>query len=188
MAPKQSKIKVQLPDSKGQLQSAGEQIQQLEAHYRKLYAADADPKVAGETRAPVTLHIEPADMTRALAQLSHTRRPRQDRRQTPSGELLQILFPQSSVSLPLGGNESQTSGVMHGWSWYRRCQDRFRHATCVLLDSLSRAGVHTRGSFSKNFGITPANISRTLPSLRICRVVKQPLPSIGYRNTARLCR
>ncbi|CAE7266338.1 unnamed protein product [Symbiodinium microadriaticum] len=70
VAPKQSKLKVQLRDSKGQLQSAGEQIQQLEKHYRKLYAADADPKVAGETRAPVTLRIEPAAMTRALAQLS----------------------------------------------------------------------------------------------------------------------
>ena len=67
---KKAKAKVQLRDDKGQLQSAGDQIKQLETHYRRLYAADEDPAVAGEARAPVNLKIDPGHMTRALSQLS----------------------------------------------------------------------------------------------------------------------
>ena len=42
IAPKKAKTKVQLRDDKGQLQSAGEQVEQLEKYYRHLYAADKD--------------------------------------------------------------------------------------------------------------------------------------------------
>ena len=70
VAPKKAKTKVQLRDDKGQLQSANEQIEQLETYYRKLYAADKDSAVAGPARAPVTLSIDPAQLTSALSKLS----------------------------------------------------------------------------------------------------------------------
>ncbi|CAE7308635.1 unnamed protein product, partial [Symbiodinium microadriaticum] len=70
IAPKKAKTKVQLRDDKGQLQSAGDQIRQLETYYRRLYAADEDPAVAGEARAPVHIRIDPGQMTKALSQLS----------------------------------------------------------------------------------------------------------------------
>ena len=123
VAPKQSKIKVQLRDSKGQLQSAGEQIQQLEAHYRKLYAADADPKVAGETRAPVTLHIEPADMTRALAQLS-------PHKATPIGQATNSIWRiASDIVSPV------LCTLAARW---KRIPDEWRHAWLVLVPKVPR--------------------------------------------------
>ena len=70
VAPKKAKTKVQLRDDKGQLQSASEQIEQLEKYYRKLYAADKDAEVAGTARAPVTMCIDPGQLTHALSQLS----------------------------------------------------------------------------------------------------------------------
>ena len=123
VAPKQSKIKVQLRDSKGQLQSAGEQIQQLETHYRKLYAADADPKVAGETRAPVTLQIEPADMTRALAQLS-------PHKATPPGQATTSVWRIASDIV---------SPVLCDLATRRkRIPDEWRHAWLVLVPKVPR--------------------------------------------------
>ena len=85
VAPKKTKTKVQLRDEHGQLQSAGDQIKQLEKHYRHLYAADKDPVVAGEARAPVTLRIDPGQMTRALSQLS-------PHKATPPGQATNSLW------------------------------------------------------------------------------------------------
>ena len=85
VAPKKAKTKVQLRDDKGQLQSADEQIKQLETYYRSLYAADKDPAVAGEARAPVTLCIDPGPMTQALSQLS-------PHKATPPGQATNSLW------------------------------------------------------------------------------------------------
>ena len=85
VAPKKAKTKVQLRDDKGQLQSASEQIEQLETYYRKLYAADKDSAVAGTARAQVTLCIDPEQLTRALSQLSPYKA-------TPPGKATNSLF------------------------------------------------------------------------------------------------
>ncbi|CAE7020812.1 Pol [Symbiodinium sp. CCMP2456] len=52
------------------LQEPAEQLQQLERHYRSLYAADSTPETAGLPRAAIRLDIDPAALARALATLS----------------------------------------------------------------------------------------------------------------------
>ena len=122
-APKQSKIKVQLRDSRGQLQSPGEQLQQLEKHYRKLYAADADPEIAGETRAPVTLHIAPDAMAKALAQLS-------PHKATPPGQATNSIWRLTSdVVAPV------LCDLAARW---KRIPDEWRHAWLVLVPKVPR--------------------------------------------------
>ena len=123
MAPKQSKLKVQLRDSKGQLQSAGEQIKQLETHYRKLYAADVDPAIAGETRAQVKLQIEPDDMTRVLAQLSPYKA-------TPPGQATTSVWRLASdIVSPI------LCDLATRWT---HIPDEWRHAWLVLVPKVPR--------------------------------------------------
>ncbi|CAE7475477.1 Pol [Symbiodinium sp. CCMP2592] len=70
LAPKSSKPKVQLRDSGGHLQDPKIQLQQLETHYRKLYAADEDTSIQGPQRTPIHIEVTEAEMTLALSQLS----------------------------------------------------------------------------------------------------------------------
>ena len=70
LAPKSQRIKVQLRDGDGQIQDPEVQLQQLTRHYKKLYAADADPEIVGPDRRPICLDIPVDAMTQALAGLS----------------------------------------------------------------------------------------------------------------------
>ncbi|CAE6947708.1 unnamed protein product [Symbiodinium sp. CCMP2592] len=70
LAPKSSKPKVQLRDSDGHLQDPKTQLQQLETHYRKLYAEDEDSTIQGPPRAPICIDVTEAEMTMALSKLS----------------------------------------------------------------------------------------------------------------------